>query len=194
MAAAWLLPTHDRFMAGPIFFLFSFILGILGIASWLRLRSRNRTALTALAVSALFALTGAFAPTTCTCDARSEICAANLRALYGQLSLYAANHGDQCPESLDDVLAGDPQFSPATLKCPSVDKGKSPAESYVYLGAGRHLSDDPNTVLIYEPVARHDGQAAVLFANGGVEFKPLPFISALPVSKPRPATSPTSRP
>jgi prepilin-type processing-associated H-X9-DG protein len=114
--------------------------------------------------------------------ARRIQCADNLKDLGSALITYAETHGNKFPGQLDDLTELSPPPRVSAFVCPSDDKtppAASPPESmaadintgqhcsYLYLGAGVRSSNDPQVVILYEPLGNHNREGMnVLFADG----------------------------
>lgn len=102
------------------------------------------------------------------------ICCSNIKGIGTSCLIYANEHGDAYPPSLQTLIdSGD--ITALQLLCPSSDKKKSDIEldaegCYIYI-PGQGSSDDPTNVLAYERKDNHGGEGAhVLFNDGRVEF------------------------
>jgi len=101
---------------------------------------------------------------------RRNACAANLSAIGKAMYLYANEHDDKFPESLDVLLKSE-AIKDKQLICPA--SGKEPGDPKACYGyiTGQTSSGDPRNVLVYEVEPFHGSEGAnVLFQDGHVEF------------------------
>jgi prepilin-type processing-associated H-X9-DG protein len=114
-------------------------------------------------------------------------CASNLQQIGKAVSLYAADHRGQYPDSFETLLTSE-QMSSAVFVCPG--SSDTPAIgptaqaqatqlstgghcSYIYVGRGLTAKTvTPDTVVVYEPLANHStGRGInVLFGDGHVDY------------------------
>jgi hypothetical protein len=122
-------------------------------------------------------------------------CSANLERLFGDLEMYAEDHGKEYPQSLRelarwDLAKGSPidGFSSPASWQPNGYASPTPttqaimneladekSASYIYLAAGMHVGCYPGTVLIHDAPSDHEGWGRgggmhVLYASGRVEW------------------------
>ena len=106
--------------------------------------------------------------------AKRAVSASNLRSIGMAAHIYANEHNDEFPESLE-VLAEQGMITRETLVSPrTIGDGVS----YVYFG-GQKTTSDPRNVLAYESVIGEEG-TNVLFVDGHVEWlRPAQFEQVL---------------
>ena len=98
-------------------------------------------------------------------DAKRAVSMSNLRGIGIACRIYANDHNEDYPESLDTLLE-EGMITTTTLQSPYAP-GRT--GSYVYI-AGQRVSADPRNVVVYELVENEDA-ATVLFADGHAEFQ-----------------------
>lgn len=101
-------------------------------------------------------------------QAKRAVSASNLRGIGYGCHVYAANHDDRFPASLDELLDGG-IIMRSMLTSPRDEEGRI---SYVYLGelySSTGVDFNARNVLAYERVIGHEG-TNVLFADGHVEW------------------------
>jgi prepilin-type processing-associated H-X9-DG protein len=121
-------------------------------------------------------------------------CANNMRSLILAMYVYADGHDGNFPDDLGSLItagtdAGDGPLSAASFVCPSADvavpaglSAKTPEEllawvnqhsCYTYRGKGHKTNEqDPNTIILVEPVGNHNGDGAnVGLLDGHVEWR-----------------------
>jgi prepilin-type processing-associated H-X9-DG protein len=131
-------------------------------------------------------------------------CASNMRQLCMAMTRYADENGARFPDDLGILLAQS-DLRPSVAQCPSVardrpDSGLAGAPlaawanantDYVYLGWGRRVSSDLETVILYELPRDHRGDGAnVAFLDGHVEWISAAKLTTLLASQARPTTQP----
>jgi prepilin-type processing-associated H-X9-DG protein len=133
-------------------------------------------------------------------------CASNMRQLGMAIYVYAsATKSGRLPDDIGTVVA-DTAMVPSICLCPSVEREQKPDSGltgaalaawvnantdYVYLGWGRRVSDDLETVILYELPRDHRGDGAnVAFLDGHVEWIPAAKLTTLLASQARPTTHP----
>jgi hypothetical protein len=113
-------------------------------------------------------------------------CASDMRQIGTAMDLYNNQFTGSYPPDLGTLLKTE-QLQATVFACPSsqtsVPGNLTPDQAatwvdansdYVYAGAGLKLGCDPNTIVLYEKDADHNGDGMnVLFANNQVEFFPL---------------------
>jgi RNA polymerase sigma factor (sigma-70 family) len=114
-------------------------------------------------------------------------CAASLKKIGAALVLFANGHGGHYPATLTELLGGDYGLSLSQFICPDsgntvpkdVQSADIPTQSawldvncdYVYSGAGRAISDDPETFILYDKPENHRQQGInILHVDGHVAF------------------------
>jgi prepilin-type processing-associated H-X9-DG protein len=110
-------------------------------------------------------------------------CGSRLRTIGQAIALYAADNAGHYPPDLQTVLTTQ-QITSDTFICPtsSDTKAVAPAQlsqpghcSYIYIGADFTDKANPDSVVAIEDPANHRlEKAAILFADGHVEFLDLP--------------------
>jgi prepilin-type processing-associated H-X9-DG protein len=110
-------------------------------------------------------------------QARRALCMAQMKSVLQGCMIYANDHKNQWPESLE-VLAqsgilGDPQAAAKILADPYEEPGNTPTGVYyLYRPAGdfRHSPQEPGTYIVLSEPYVHDGGACFGFADGHVEW------------------------
>jgi hypothetical protein len=100
-----------------------------------------------------------------------KACAANMRAIGQACINYANSHQGNFPASLDVLAgAGGAPLQASQLACPNAGK-KGRGGGYVYV-PGHRKSDDPNSILAYEPLGNHKKKPGghVLLVGGAVKW------------------------
>lgn len=92
-------------------------------------------------------------------------CVSNLKNIGLALAIYANDHEDKYPPTLEDLLAGYLPNAEA-LQCPS---DSSDERSYLYV-PGLSVAHEPTAIVMFERKGNHAGGRNVLFGDGHVEW------------------------
>jgi prepilin-type processing-associated H-X9-DG protein len=98
-------------------------------------------------------------------EGKDRICMNNLKQLGLAIAIYANDHKDALPGSLE-VLAGRYVTDQAILKCPVS------GTPYVYVGKGLKLDAKPTSIIAYDDTPVHSGSRHALFVDGHVGTLP----------------------
>ncbi len=109
--------------------------------------------------------------------AKRTVSMANVRGLLMACHIYANDHNDQFPPSLESLI-DEGSVVKKMLRSPLETRNRN---SYVYLAAGSQNIPDPGqTVVIYEHPENHGNEGTVVgFADGHAEFVPIPRFNEL---------------
>jgi predicted metalloprotease with PDZ domain len=130
------------------------------------------------------------APLANAADEPANDCRARLRTLGGAVKAYRLLHDDKSPAKLSDLFLEGLADSLADFVCPGSGSKISAASD---IDAKSDFALGSGEILVREKVARHDGKALAVFADGAIKSVDGPLLArtepgpVVPVDKPRPA-------
>jgi prepilin-type processing-associated H-X9-DG protein len=108
-------------------------------------------------------------------------CSVQMRQISTALVAYTNENQGSYPPNLAALSSVKSQQAPSNLSftCPAPSAAGATGAPYVYLGAGKTVKTSKQTILLYEPIANHTSGANFLYADGRVQFQPVPLAQRL---------------